>query len=226
RFSGMAFPQAPITHHWLDSSHITFGVLTGGVVAGGLKLEASAFRGREPDQDRFNIESPKLDSHSFRVSLNPTPAWALQVSRGRLKSPEQLEPDIDVDRTTASIIYARDGTVGHWESTLAWGRNRKRPGGAVDGFNAETAVELLERHTLFARYERVEKDELFEEPDPRADTAYWVGTASAGYRFDFRTAWPTVGIGVLGSLVQVPPAIRDAYGKAPTSVMVFAHVGL
>ncbi len=226
RFSGMAFPQAPITHHWLDSSHITFGVLTGGVVSGSLKLEASAFRGREPDQGRLDIESPKLDSHSFRLSLNPTPAWALQVSRGRLKSPEQLEPDIDVDRTTASILYARDGTVGHWESTLAWGRNKKRPGGTSDGFNAETAVEFLGKNTLFARYERVEKDELFEEPDPRAGTAYWVGTASAGYRFDFRTTWPTVGIGVLGSLVQVPSGIRDAYGKAPAAVMVFAHVGL
>ena len=31
RFSGMPMPEAPITHHWLDSTHITFGVATLGV---------------------------------------------------------------------------------------------------------------------------------------------------------------------------------------------------
>ena len=32
RFSGMDNPEAPLGHHWLDATHITFGVLTGGVV--------------------------------------------------------------------------------------------------------------------------------------------------------------------------------------------------
>src|SRR6267378_6267596 len=95
RFSGLALPEAPITHHWLDSSHITFGVLTAGAVVDRLKLEISAFRGREPDEKRWNIESPRLDSHSFRLSFNPTVSWALQASLGRLNSPEQLEPDVD-----------------------------------------------------------------------------------------------------------------------------------
>src|SRR5262249_31308239 len=31
RFSGMPLPEAPLTHHWLDSTHITFGVATAGV---------------------------------------------------------------------------------------------------------------------------------------------------------------------------------------------------
>src|SRR2546426_12437774 len=87
-----SLPEAPLTHHWLDSPHITFGVLTAGAVADRIKLEASAFRGREPDENRWNIESPKLDSHSVRLSVNPTPAWALQASFARLKSPEQPEP--------------------------------------------------------------------------------------------------------------------------------------
>jgi hypothetical protein len=227
RFSGIPFPEAPITHHWLDSSHITFGVLTAGVVAGGVKLEATAFRGREPDQDRFDIESPKLDSHAFRASFNPTPAWALQVSRGRLKSPEQLEPDVDVDRTTASLMHAREWEAGHWETMAAWGRNRARPGPTLDAFNLETALQLHARHMFFARMERVQKNELFEESDPRAGNAYWVGKASAGYRFDFRSSGsPRIGIGVLGSLISVPDEIRDAYGRNPTAVMLFTHVEL
>src|SRR5687768_2320289 len=59
RTSGVDNPEAPITHHWLDSTHITFGVVTAGVVVNNWKLEASAFRGREPDQHRFDIEPPK-----------------------------------------------------------------------------------------------------------------------------------------------------------------------
>jgi len=227
RFSGRAFPEAPITHHWLDSSHITFGVLTAGAVSGGLKLEASAFRGREPDQNRFDIESPKLNSYAFRASLNPAPGWALQISRGRLTSPEELEPDVDVDRTTASILHARDWESGHWESMVAWGRNQKRPGSSLDAFTAESALMLRTRHTLFARFERVQKDELFESGDPRAGVGYWVGEASAGYRFDVRASGrPRIGLGVIGSLVSVPPEIREAYGRNPTAVMVFTHFQL
>ncbi|HEY2923759.1 MAG TPA: hypothetical protein VGJ98_02205 [Candidatus Eisenbacteria bacterium] len=227
RFSGMAVPQAPITHHWLDSSHITFGVLTAGGVLGPAKLEASAFRGREPDQNRYDIESPKLDSHSFRFSLNPTPSWALQASYGRLTSPEQLEPDVDVDRTTASAIHAADWGTGHWETTLAWGRNRSRPGPTLDAIVLESAMQLRERHTLFARAERVEKNELFPEGDPRDGLVYRVGQLAAGYRYDFwRSERVALGLGALGTISFVSRSIRDVYGGDPTSGMVFAHVEL
>jgi hypothetical protein len=227
RFSGMAIPLAPLGHHWLDSSHITFGVLTAGGVAGPAKLEASAFRGREPDENRFDVESPKLDSHSFRASWNPSPAWALQASYGRLKSPEQLEPDVDVDRTTASAIHAAQWGAGHWETTLAWGRNRSRPGPTLDAITLESAAQLGGRHTLFARAERVEKNELFPEGDPRELQVFEVGQVSAGYRFDFwRSEHVAIGLGALGSVSIVPRAIRDAYGDDPTSGIVFGHLEL
>ena len=61
RFSGMDDPAAPIAHHWLDSTHITYGVLTAGFVDGDWKIEASAFRGREPDQFRWNFDPVSLD---------------------------------------------------------------------------------------------------------------------------------------------------------------------
>jgi hypothetical protein len=227
RFSGMNIPQAPITHHWLDSSHITFGVLTAGVVWGGAKVEASAFRGREPDQNRYDMETPKLDSHSFRLSLNPAPAWAFQVSHGRLKSPEQLEPEVDVDRTTASAMVARAWTDGRLEATVAWGRNRNRPGPTLEALVGEAAVQLREKHTLFARAERVEKNELFPEGDPRDGATFDVDQLSAGYRFDFwKGGHVTTGLGVLGTLSIVPGEIQDVYGDNPTSGMVFLHVEL
>jgi hypothetical protein len=107
RTSGMDIPEAPITHHWLDSTHITFGVLTAGVVLDTWKFEASAFRGREPDQHRYDIEAPKLDSYSARISWNPIRELSFQVSWGHLKSPEQLEPDKNEDRFTMSAIYTQ-----------------------------------------------------------------------------------------------------------------------
>ncbi|MBI4241254.1 MAG: hypothetical protein HY613_06020 [Candidatus Rokubacteria bacterium] len=227
RFSGMAFPQAPITHHWFDSSHITFGVLTFGAVSGRTKLEVSAFRGREPDQDRYDVESPELDSHSIRFSVNPTPAWALQTSFGRLESPEQLEPDVSVDRTTASAIHAADWGAGHWETMLAWARNRNRPGPTLDAIALESVVQLRQRHTVFARAERVEKNELFQEGDPRHGRVFDVGAVCAGYRFDAPSFAPiTAGIGVLGTVSFVPGGIRPVYGGRPTSWMIFTHVVL
>ena len=107
RFSGSELPEAPITHHWLDSSHITFGVVTLGAISGNVKLEGSRFHGREPDQERWNIETPKLDSHSFRATWNPSAVWSLQASHGRLHSPEQIEPGMNTDRTTLSVMLDR-----------------------------------------------------------------------------------------------------------------------
>jgi len=228
RFSGVNIPVAPITHHWLDSTHITFGVLTLGAVLDRVKLEASAFRGREPNENRWDIETPKLDSHSFRLSVNPTDRWALQVSYGRIHSPEQLEPEVDQDRVTASAMY--DGTwgdTGHWETTVAWGQNHNRPGHTLHAFTAEGAFETGERHTIFLRAEQVQKDELFTEPDPRTGQVFDVGELTAGYRYDFlrRTHW-LAGIGASGTLSFVPDEIHDDYGGTPTSGLIFLHTAV
>jgi hypothetical protein len=227
RFSGASLPAAPLTHHWLDSSHITFGVVTAGVVLEWFKLEASAFRGREPDEERWNIEAPKLDSGALRVSANPAPDWALQVSHGRLTSPEQLAPDVDVDRTTVSVMREIVWPGVHGEITLAWGRNDARPGPVLDAYLAEGAIAWREAHTLLARVERVEKDELFPEQDPRAEEVFDVGAVTLGYRFDFLRDGPIrIGVGGAGTLHQVPWALRSVYGPSPSGTMVFLHVAL
>jgi hypothetical protein len=227
RFSGLNLPEAPITHHWLDSSHITYGVLTGGAVVDRVKIEASAFRGREPDENRWNIESPRLDSHSFRLSINPASRWAFQISHGRLKSPEQLEPDVNQDRTTASAIYDGQWSGGRWEGTFAWGRNQNHPGHTLDALAAEAAVRLGEEHTLLARVEHVQKDELFAATDPRAGQVFEVGALSAGYRYEaWESTHAALGIGALGTVSLVPGALRGTYGARPASALLFAHLEL
>ena len=228
RFSGLHVPVAPITHHWLDSTHIAYGVLTAGAVLDRVKVEASAFRGREPDENRWNIETPKLDSQAFRLSVNPSERWALQASYGRLHSPEQLEPEVDQDRTTASVMY--DGAWGRdwrWEGTLAWGRNRNRPGHLLDAFAAEAAAALGARHVFFARAEQVEKDELALAPDPLAGRVFEVGELTGGYRCDFwRRDHVVIGLGAAATLVRIPRTLRPAYGEAPTAGLIFLRAGI
>jgi hypothetical protein len=227
RASGEPNPESPIGHHWLDSTHIVFGVATLGVARGGLKLEASAFRGREPDENRWNIETPKLDSYSGRLSWNPTPHWALQASAGRLEGPEQLAPQVDTDRATASAMWSGRLGVGDVSALAAWGRNVNRPGRTTDAWLLEGAAEVGDRHTLFARAELVEKDELFHEDDPRAEEVFTVGRLAAGYiREGLRAGHVSMGIGTTGSISVVPEALKGVYGDTPLSASLFVRARL
>ena len=137
RLSAMSSPEAPISHHWLDSTHISFGVVTAGLVVGDVKLEASRFNGREPDQRRFDIETGPLDSTALRLTWNPAPTLSLQASWARLISPEQLEPGVDQRRWSASAHYYQPlGRRARWSTTLAWGR-RSRGDEPLDAFLLE-----------------------------------------------------------------------------------------
>jgi len=225
RASGEDNPEAPISHHWLDSTHIAFGVVTLGYVLGGFKLEGSVFRGREPDQYRYNIETGKLDSASVRLSYNPARDWAVQFSRGHITSPEALEPDVNVNRTTASMIYNHALPPGNWQTTLAWGRNEPSSGAATDAYLLESAFSFPRGHTVFGRIERADKNELFEPGSALADQVFQVGKLSLGYIYDFAaTLHFKYSIGALVSKYSMPTALESSYGSDPTSYMVFARV--
>ena len=221
RTSGVDIPEAPTTHHWLDSTHITFGVVTAGLIVDKWKLEASAFRGREPDQYRYDIEAPKLDSFSGRISWNPIRELSLQASWGRLHSPEQLEPEVNEDRFTTSAVYTQpfgDGNL--WSTTLAWGRKMNRPGNTLHGLILESAVILQKAYTLFARGEHVQEDEL-----TATGAVYTVDKLSVGGIWDFFSAdHAKVGVGALVSFYGLPSDLRPLYGRNPTSTMVFGRI--
>jgi uncharacterized cupredoxin-like copper-binding protein len=226
RFSSEDNPEAPISHHWLDSTHITYGVVTLGYIYDGVKIEGSIFRGREPDERRYDIETGKLDSAAVRLSFNPTAAWALQVSRGRIKSPEELHPDSDVDRTTASAIYHHSFASATMQTTAAWGRNAPTHGEATNVWLAESAMRFARTHTVFARAERADKNELFPADDPRADEKFRVGKLSVGYIYDLpRESRFRIGVGGLVSRYSIPAELEPLYGH-PTSFMLFARVKL
>lgn len=219
-------PEAPISHHWLDSTHISFGVLTGGIVLDRLKLELSRFNAREPDQHRWGIETGPLDSTAVRVSWNPTRTLALQGSWGKFKDPEQLEPGVDQKRWSASALYANDFAPGwHVAGTLAWGRK------TIENHNDDAfAAEASLKHsgwTLFGRGEMTENRELISDPDAHG-TAYRVGKVSLGAVRDFRiTDHFSVGAGGLVSVNFVPDALATVYGGSnPMGAMGFIRLKL
>ncbi|HYV28675.1 MAG TPA: hypothetical protein VFA77_14155, partial [Candidatus Eisenbacteria bacterium] len=225
RFSGADIPEVPITHHWLDSTHITFGVATLGYTWRQFKVDASIFTGREPDQHRWDIERPRMDSYSARLSWNPTKHWAAQASYGHLHSPEQLHPEIDTQRLTASVIYAHQWDEAHWQTTLAWGRNVNDPGRALDGLLLESALRWRDIHTFFGREESVQKDELFLPGHPNEGKRYAVHKVSLGYIYDF-PKWHLLraGVGGMGSIHLLPRSLEPFYGDTPLSLSIFARL--
>jgi len=215
-------PEAPITHHCLDSTHISFGVVTAGLVVGRAKVEVSRFNGREPDQHRWNIETGPLDSTAVRLSWNPTSSLALQGSWGHFVDPEQLEPGVDQKRLSASALYARDIAPG-WKlaGTLAWGRKTVEHHND-DAWLAEASLKH-QAWTIFGRGEITENRELV-----AGDRAYRVGKVSLGAVRDVRIAEHfSLGAGGLFALNFVPDALQPLYGGAkPVGMMGFVRMKL
>lgn len=138
-----------------------------------------------------------------------------------------MEPDIDQDRTTASAMYSVPIGEHHWETTFAWGRNDKQPATTTDAFLLESAFRVFTQHTLFARTEHVEKDELFEAPNPLAGQIFDVGKLSVGYIYDIPIVeHVSFGLGGLGSVYSYPDRVDQAYGNSPMSYILFARLKL
>src|SRR6266581_850686 len=60
---------AALGHHQQDSTHLSLSVITLGFVQGPVQLEASTFHGREPGENRWNIDTGKPDSFSSRLTV-------------------------------------------------------------------------------------------------------------------------------------------------------------
>jgi hypothetical protein len=228
RRSAAADPLAVLGHHWQDSSHITFGVVTAGLVSRLAKLEGSWFNGREPDQERYDFDLRGLDSYSARLSINPTAEWSGQVSYGRLDTPEELEPDVSLQRVTASVMHvASTGWADSVATTAVWGRNIPSHGGATDAVLIESTADLGAPGTLFGRAEWVVKagHDLALAPDMEEET-FPVGSFVLGYLYDFDAVAGLVpGIGARGSLNVIDDDLAALYGThVPVGAMVYLRV--
>jgi hypothetical protein len=223
RTSASELPLAPLGHHLQDSTHTSFGVVTSGLIVGWLKLEASAFNGREPNEKRWSIQTAAWDSYSGRVSVAPARNWAAQYSVGRLEHPEALEPGSQW-RQTASVEYDKPLAAGNWATSLVWGRVHKIATGTnLNGYLLESTVNFLRRDYAFTRLELVDKDELF--PQAAVHPAYRIGAYTFGGVRDLvqNSAWQ-LGLGADVTFYSKPAVLDAAYGNRPVSFQIFLRL--
>jgi heavy metal-binding protein len=217
RPSAMDDPDAPIGHHWQDSTHITFGVATAGLVwsrFGGIKVEGSIFTGREPDENRYDFDRPRFDSYSGRISWNPTKNLAIQVSQGYIKSSEALDPKTNIHRTTASAIYNLPlGPDKNWSNTFVWGQNNATEKGKTQSFLIESNYQRG-RDTVYFRWEHVEKSGHELVLNEAAHTRIFpVGAYTLGYVRDLSHGnGIDIGLGAQFTINNRPDSLDRYYG--------------
>jgi hypothetical protein len=219
RPSGMDVPEAPISHHWFDSTHISYGVLTAGLNTDKWQIEGSLFNGHEPDENRYAPDPVQLNSASGRVTFNPTKNLSFNTSYGYLSSPESTEPGVDQHRITAAAIWNLPLGKDNLAFTGAFGRN------LISGTNSDAF--LLEGTymrgslSMFARFERVDKNELVGVPagSYKINKLLFGGVrelkSCAG--FDF-------GLGAYAGVYSFPSSLEPFYGKSPFTFGVFLRV--
>jgi hypothetical protein len=233
RPSALNDPFAPLAHHWTDATHITYGVLTAGVFTKHVKLEGTLFNGREPDEDRYDFDFDALDSYGARLSVNPTPHWAISASYGYLKQPEALHPDENQHRLGASILHTvRLGRQGEWASALVYGANKHVEPPGVNGpwehsIMAESNLQLDAANSVFGRVDYVRKSgEELSLPGPLSAEDFDIASLSLGYIREFAGyRGATFGLGARGAISLIPGSLEDLYGsRTPVGVAVFFRV--
>jgi hypothetical protein len=232
RVSAIANPIAPISHHWLDATHITFGVATIGLHGRRWKAEGSVFNGREPDERRYDFDLGPLDSYSGRFWFLPTDGLAVQFSVGHLSEAELGDSDlpghddphqheapetaaglrIDVDRVTASATYHQliGQGPGVWASTAAWGRNIEA-GESTDFLLLETMLNLADRHAIFSRVD-VGRKEAHDLNVDGIEGAFTVSKLQGGYVRYVDLEVLKVGLGVTLTASLLPERLQQVYG--------------
>lgn len=228
RPSAMDEPMAPLSHHWQDATHVSFGVLTAGLFTRTVKVEASVFNGVEPDDSRWNVDFGPLNSYSARVTVNPNTDWSLSAGYGFLNKPEPLHPGESMRRLTASVLNGhRLGVHSQWASSLIWGANVHDGGHYSHSLLAEAEALFNDRQTVFGRIEWVQKtaEDLVLGAAFDPEHRFNVAAVSAGYVFEISHGRNhTLGIGARGTVNVVPSQLEPHYGsRTPMGGMIFVR---
>ncbi|MCW3126915.1 MAG: hypothetical protein JWO03_2573 [Bacteroidetes bacterium] len=222
RPSAFYMPDAPISHHWQDATHISFGVGTIGFRYKILKVEGSIFTGREPDENRFDFDRPRFDSYAARVSVNPDKHLSLQVSYAYIKSPEQLFPTENIHRITSSAIYAHQWRKQRIDATLAYGLNI---GNVPSGSILLEATYRVMKFSAYGRYEWVQKtNEELNLPGDK-DYRHPLNDITIGASYNILTFYH-VGLDLgAQTIISLPDnSLKALYGVTPVSAEVYLMI--
>lgn len=228
RLSAMNDPDAPLSHHYADATHITFGVSTLGFRYKDVKLEGSIFTGREPDEYRYNFDPMRFDSYSLRLSYNPSKQWALQVSNGWIHSPENIEPQQNVDRFTASAIYTKmlndDSFIA---TTLVYGQNHYLDNGKTLPSVLLESNWQMHKTAVYGRYEYVQKDadELDLTGTYPLNPNFTINAVTLGVNRILATVKKTnLTAGIQSTLNVSPSELKTLYGSTPVGFEVYFRI--
>jgi hypothetical protein len=231
----MEVPQAALGHHWQDSTHIAGNVVAAGLSYRDIRIEASGFRGREPNENRWNIDSGPVDSWAARLSCRPGKNWVTQFSAGRIERPEAHHAD-DIVRATGSVHYTRPVLGRDWSSSVIWARNHKTVARrATHAVLAETAVPVLSKNMIVGRFEWSQRDELFEyDHDVAHDvfegtgkSVFDVGAFTLGYVRELATTKSVnVAVGMNVTTYALAGGLKPFYGARPAAMTAFLRFRL
>lgn len=228
RLSASENPSAPLSHHNQDATHIANDVASIGLKASIFTIEGSVFRGREPDENRWDLEQGMPDSYSGRLWIRPTPELAFQVSVGKLEHPEVVE-DGDQTRSTASVSYQRVVGEGFLAVTAAVGRNQTDEG-TEWGNTLEWTWKFARSNFLYGRVESVDRDvyELIhkrQRPEGEPHQKTRVQAATFGYVRNIALLGKAeAGLGVDVTMYRFDSRLEAVYGSHPVSLHAFLRV--
>jgi hypothetical protein len=232
RASASENPVGTLGHHEEDSTHISDDVVTLGLTYRAVRIEASGFHGREPDEFRWNIDQGKIDSWSTRLTAQPGKNWSAQYSYAHITSIEALFPAEDQARMTASIMYNRPFHDGNWTSTLLAGRTRSLQDNSIfNSYLFESTARFRTRNYVWTRIENAERSNellLGEHPLPAGFTEEPLGRVQAytfGYDRDF-DLFPHLAsaIGAQFTAYGAPGILKPIYSSHPAGVALFIRL--
>ncbi len=229
RASAAENPVATLGHHQQDSTHIADDVVTVGLAHGMARIEASGFHGREPDEQRWDLDSGAIDSWSTRLTVQPGQNWSGQYSYARIVSPEALFPAENQERMTGSAMYNRPFPNGNWASTALWGRTRSLSDNSKE--NSYLFESTVRFHTTNYAWTRIENagrsNELLNGENPlppgfREEPIGHVQAYTFGYDHDVDLI-PRIRSAIGGQITAygVADAVKPIYGSNPVGFAVF-----
>jgi hypothetical protein len=219
--------DSPLGHHWQDATHITFGVATVGFRYKIFKIDGSVFTGREPGEARYGFDKATFDSYSYRLTANPSKTISFQVSKAFIKSPEAVNPDEDVTRTTASVLHALPfRSENHsLNSALVWGYNDSGEDHRENSITLESNLQL-DKLAIYGRYENIEKsaDELLLDQFEAHDL-FKIHALTMGINYTLLRRWHTnFALGAQGSIYMTKSELDVVYGDNPMSLEIYLRV--
>lgn len=226
-------PDAPIGHHWQDSTHITFGVGTLGLIYDDFKLDASAFNGNEPDENKLNIDLPKLDSYSVRLTLNPYKNLSVQTSyanvaedcnKSRIKETTSRLNKLTLSTTYNNLIDDSEKNYTNCSTSIVYGVN-KNDQSLEHSALLESELMLWRKNHFYSKLEFVQKnsDEL-QLPSKETKLYNIFGLTVGASRTILSFSNTIVNLGLQGTLDFPDKDLEASYGKIPFSAQVYLKI--